>query len=163
MSRLRLYEKSRDSLNYWAQNPLITIVQMTTFFNWRPLIYRWLVSQRPQKSLRFAPHRPQISTNVQMFSWNPNIQEIWDYPGDSRFPGDTRISRRFVLLQALNISDKGLEIGSCPIKMVDNLSTTSNYYYNWECLKYQVWHPANVANGLPIGWPKLDKCHLGKV
>ena len=35
------------------------------------------------------------------------------------------------------------------------------YLYNWRSLKYPLWHPVYVANGLTNHWLKLDKWPLG--
>ena len=39
--------------------------------------------------------------------------------------------------------------------------TSSYYLYNWQSLKYLLWHPVYVANGLTNHWLKLDKWPLG--
>ena len=38
---------------------------------------------------------------------------------------------------------------------------SSYYLYNWRSLKYPLWHPVYVANGLTYHWLKLDKWPLG--
>ena len=41
-------------------------------------------------------------------------------------------------------------------------STQSNYYYNWQSLKYRIRHPLVVARYRPIRWIKPDKWDLGR-
>ena len=38
----------------------------------------------------------------------------------------------------------------------------SNYYYNWQSLKYRAWHPLIVARYRQIWWIKTDEWHLGR-
>ena len=47
------------------------------------------------------------------------------------------------------------------VKKITCLCLLSNYYYNWECLKYLSWHSLVVTSKLPGFFTKPDTWHLG--
>ena len=42
-----------------------------------------------------------------------------------------------------------------------HFNNKSYYLYDWQSLKYLLWHPVYVANGLTNHWLKLDEWPLG--